>query len=43
MVPSKFKSKSKIYKDQGPVLEQFDFKRFLNNDKISFTQNYFGL
>ena len=38
MVPYALNQKVKFIKDQGPVLEQFDFKRFLNNDKISFTQ-----
>ena len=38
MVPYALNQKVEFIKDQGPVLEQFDFKRFLNNDKISFTQ-----
>ncbi len=38
MVPYALNQKVQFIKDQGPVLEDFDFKKFLNNDKISFTQ-----
>ncbi|MDA9619153.1 uroporphyrinogen decarboxylase [Candidatus Pelagibacter bacterium] len=38
MVPHALNQKVEFIKDQGPVLEEFDFKKFLNNDKISFTQ-----
>ena len=39
MVPYALNQKVNFLKDQGPVLEEFDYKKFLNNDKISFTQN----
>ena len=38
MVPHALNQKVKFIKNQGPVLEEFDFKKFLNNDNISFTQ-----
>ena len=38
MVPYALNQKVEFVKDQGPVLEEFNFKKFLNNDKISFTQ-----
>ena len=38
MVPYALNQKVEFIKDQGPVLEEFNFKKFLNNDKISFTQ-----
>jgi uroporphyrinogen decarboxylase len=38
MVPYALNQKVEFIKDQGPILEDFDFKKFLNNDKISFTQ-----
>tara|TARA_Y100000768_G_scaffold26332_1_gene17748 strand:+ start:2434 stop:3438 length:1005 start_codon:yes stop_codon:yes gene_type:complete len=38
MVPYALNQKVKFIKDQGPVLEEFNFKRFLRNDKNSFTQ-----
>ena len=38
MVPYALNQKVEFIKDKGPVLEEFDFKKFLNNDKISFTQ-----
>ena len=38
MIPYALNQKVEFIKDQGPVLEEFDFKKFLNNDKISFTQ-----
>ena len=38
MVPHALNQKVKFVKNQGPVLEEFNFKKFLNNDNISFTQ-----
>ena len=38
MVPYALGQEVKFYKDQGPVLEKFNFKKFIDNDKISFTQ-----
>ena len=38
MVPFALNQKVEFIKDQGPVLSEFNFKNFLNNDKISFTQ-----
>ena len=38
MVPYGLNQKVEFIKNQGPVLEEFNFKKFLNNDKISFTQ-----
>ena len=38
MVPHALNQKVEFIKDQGPVLEDFNFKKFLNNDIISFTQ-----
>ncbi len=38
MVPYALNQRVEFIKDQGPVLEDFDFKKFLNNDIISFTQ-----
>ena len=38
MVPYALGQNVKFIKDQGPVLEEFNFKKFLNNDIISFTQ-----
>ena len=37
MVPYALNQKIEFKKDQGPVLEDFNFKKFLNNDNISFT------
>ena len=39
MVPYALNQKVEFIKDQGPILEEFNFKKFINNDKISFTQN----
>ena len=39
MIPYALNQKVEFIKDQGPILEEFNFKKFLNNDKISFTQN----
>jgi len=41
MVPYALNQKVDFLKDQGPVLEEFNYKKFLNNDKISFTQNLY--
>ena len=38
MVPYALNQKVEFVKNQGPILEKFNFKKFLNNDKISFTQ-----
>ena len=38
MIPYALNQKVEFVKDQGPLLEEFNFKKFLNNDKISFTQ-----
>ena len=38
MVPYALNQKVEFLKDKGPVLEKFNFEKFLNNDKISFTQ-----
>ena len=38
IVPYALNQKVEFLKDQGPVLEEFNFKKFLNNDIISFTQ-----
>jgi len=38
MVPHALNQKVEFVKSQGPVLEEFNFKKFLNNDNISFTQ-----
>ena len=38
MVPYALNQRVEFVKDQGPTLEEFNFKKFLNNDNISFTQ-----
>ena len=38
MVPYALNQKVEFLKDQGPVLEDFNLKRFLENDKDTFTQ-----
>ncbi len=38
MVPHALNQKVEFIKDQGPILNQFNLKEFLNNDKNSFTQ-----
>ena len=38
MVPYALNQKVEFLKNKGPILEKFNFKKFLNNDKISFTQ-----
>mgnify|MGYP001445251447 CR=1 FL=1 len=37
MVPYALGQKVDFVKDRGPILESFNFKKFINNDKISFT------
>ena len=38
MVPFALGQNVEFIKGQGPILEKFNLKKFLNNDKISFTQ-----
>ena len=38
MIPYALNQKVEFVKNQGPLLEEFNFKKFINNDKISFTQ-----
>ena len=38
MIPYALNQKVEFIKVYGPKLEEFDFKKFLNNDQISFTQ-----
>ncbi len=38
MVPYALGQKVEFVKDQGPILEDFNFKKFVNNDKTTFTQ-----
>jgi len=38
MIPYALNQKVEFVKDQGPLLEEFNFKKFLDNDKASFTQ-----
>ena len=38
MVPYALGQKVEFIKDKGPILQEFNFKKFLNNDLISFTQ-----
>ena len=38
MVPFALGQKVEFIKNEGPILSKFDIKKFLNNDKISFTQ-----
>ena len=38
MVPYALGQKVEFVKNQGPILENFNFKKFINNDKITFTQ-----
>ena len=37
MVPHALNQKVDFLKDQGPILEDFNLKKFLNNDKVTFT------
>jgi uroporphyrinogen decarboxylase len=41
MVPYGLNQKVEFIKNQGPVLEEFNFKKFLNNDKISFSHKLY--
>jgi uroporphyrinogen decarboxylase len=41
MVPYALGQKVEFIKNQGPILDEFNFKKFLNNDKISFTQKLY--
>ncbi len=38
MVPHALNQKVEFVKDKGPILEEFNIKKFLNNDNISFSQ-----
>ena len=38
IVPHALNQRVEFEKNRGPVLEEFNFKKFLNNDNISFTQ-----
>ena len=38
MVPHALGQKVEFVKDKGPILQKFNFKKFLNNDLITFTQ-----
>ena len=38
MVPYALNQKVEFVREQGPVLEEFDLNKFLNNNKFSFTQ-----
>ena len=39
IVPYALGQKVRFIKNQGPILENFNSKKFLNNNKITFTQN----
>ena len=41
MVPYALNQKVDFLKDQGPILEDFNLKKFLNNDKVSFTNKLY--
>ncbi len=41
MVPYALNQKVDFAKNKGPILEEFNFKKFLNNDNISFTQKLY--
>ena len=38
MVPYALNQKVEFAKDQGPILEKFNFKKFFKNDNVSFSQ-----
>ncbi len=38
MIPFALNQKVEFLKNHGPILEEFNFKKFLNNDKVAFTQ-----
>ena len=41
MVPYGLNQNVEFIKNQGPLLEEFDCKKFLNNDKIAFNQKLY--
>ena len=41
IVPHALGQKVDFIKGKGPILENFNFKKFINNDKITFTQNLY--
>ena len=41
MVPYALGQKVDFFKNEGPKLESFNFKKFINNDKITFTQKLY--
>ena len=41
MVPYALNQKVEFIKDQGPILEDFNLKKFMNNNKTSFTQKLY--
>ena len=41
MVPYALSQKVEFVKDEGPVLGEFNFKKFLNNDNISFSKKLY--
>ena len=41
MVPFALGQKVDFIKNEGPLLEKFNFKKFLSNDKINFTQKLY--
>ena len=43
MVPYALGQEVEFIKNQGPVLSNFNLKKFLNNDKISFTQKLYPI
>ena len=43
MVPYALGQKVEFIKNQGPILSNFNLKKFLNNDKISFTQKLYPI
>ena len=43
MVPYALGQEVEFIKNQGPVLSNFNLKKFLNNDKITFTQKLYPL
>ena len=40
MIPYALNQKVEFIKGYGPKLEEFDFKKFLNNDQISLPKDY---
>ena len=41
MVPYALGQNVDFINNEGPKLDNFNFKKFMTNDKITFTQNYF--